>query len=751
MIERAVRALAGMRSLAHTEVIAAREAVPGTLERDLAGPLKDYIARRKIRLYSHQCEAINFLRVGKNVIITTPTASGKTLAFTVPVMEALLGDRSARALFIYPTKALANDQLKFLAEMDRATGSGALPRVYDGDTPAGRRPAIRDKARIVISNFHELHHVLPWHYKWEKFFRGLKFIVMDEAHRYRGVAGSNIAYLVRRLRRVCRYYGAEPQFVLSTATLANPVEFSAKLVGASFAHVSENGAPRGRKFFLLFNPHGGRSDSASTHAEAKELFIHFIRHGLQTICFTESRKMAELISLWSRSELEKSEPGLAGQIAAYRAGYLPEERRELEDALKKGRLRGITSTNALELGIDIGSLDAVIIAGYPGTAISTWQQAGRGGRGAGDSVAALVAYEDALDQYFARNPAAFFGRPHEHAVIDLENSHIRAGHLMCAAAEIPVDPEKDRDFFGGNALETQAILDSLGRHGLVTPTPRGWVYSGKARPTEVVSLEGPASEIFTLVCDGRTLGTMDRSQAYREAHEGAVLVHQGETYIIERLDLEDKTAFAKKTDGDYYTVPLKDASLRVTGVLRSGSGGIPLSVGGLGVTERYIGYKVVRQGKTLGVRKLSLPPLEFNTVGVWFTVAQETGEAIRKSGMDFGGGLHGAEHAMISAVPFQVLCDRRDLGGLSTPFHLDTGKPTIFLYDGFEGGIGISERVFELFPDVLRMTLAIVGDCGCEAGCPACIYSPKCGNDNRPLDKAASIEILSRLARSLNP
>ncbi len=292
--------------------------------------------------------------------------------------------------------------------------------------------------------------------------------------------------------------------------------------------------------------------------------------------------MAELISLWSRSELEKTEPGLAGQIAAYRAGYLPEERRELEDALKKGRLRGITSTNALELGIDIGSLDAVIIAGYPGTAISTWQQAGRGGRGAGDSVAALVAYEDALDQYFARNPAAFFGRPHEHAVIDLENSHIRAGHLMCAAAEIPVDPEKDRDFFGGDALETQAVLESLGRHGLVTPTPRGWVYSGKARPTEVVSLEGPASEIFTLVCDGRTLGTMDRSQAYREAHEGAVLVHQGETYIIERLDLEDKTAFAKKTDVDYYTVPLKDASLRVTGVLRSGSGGSTPVRGGIG-------------------------------------------------------------------------------------------------------------------------------------------------------------------------
>jgi DEAD/DEAH box helicase domain-containing protein len=416
----------------------------------------------------------------------------------------------------------------------------------------------------------------------------------------------------------------------------------------------------------------------------------------------------------------------------------------LENDLKNGRLRGVISTNALELGIDIGSLDAVIISGYPGTAISTWQQAGRSGRGRGESIAALVAYEDALDQYFLRNPEVFFQRPPEHAVIDLANPHICAGHIMCAAAEMPIDVERDRDLLGP---ETEAVLGSLGRHGLVSRTQRGWVYSGKARPAEVVSLDGAGSEVFTLVTDGRTLGTMDRNQAYREAHEGAVLVHQGETYIVESLDLKDRTAYAKKAEVDYYTVPLKSAELRITGVLRRKTEkGVPVAVGPIGVTERFTGYKVVRQDKILGVRPLSLPPLEFNTVGLWFTVADEIGGDIRKAGRDFGGGLHGVEHAMISVIPFHVLCDRHDLGGLSTPLHQDTLEPTIFVYDGFEGGIGIAERAYDLFPEIIRMTFDLIRECPCDDGCPACIYSPKCGNDNRPLDKKACIEILSRLA-----
>ncbi len=743
-IEKAVRDLRGYPKLIHTHVIPARHAAYGSLERELPGPLASYLQSRKITLYSHQCEAVNLLRGGENVIITTPTASGKTLAFSLPVMESMIEDAAARALFLYPTKALANDQLKFLAEMERTAGINVSPRVYDGDTPAGRRPAIRDRSRIIVSNLHELHQVLPWHYKWEKFFRGLRYIVLDEAHRYRGVLGSNVAWLLRRLRRVCRHYGASPRFVLSTATLANPREFSADLVGEEFRHISENGAPSGRKYFLLVNPFAAREDGSSTHAEAKNLFVHFIRSGLQTICFTGSRKMAELISLWSGNDLERTGPGPAGAIAAYRAGYLPEERRKLENDLKNGELRGVVSTNALELGIDIGSLDAVIISGYPGTAISTWQQAGRSGRGKGQSIAALVAYEDALDQYFIRNPEIFFERPPEHAVVDISNPHICAGHIMCAAAEIPIDIEKDRELLGP---ETGNVLSSLGKHGLVSRTSRGWVYSGKARPAEVVSLDGAASEVFTLVTEGRTLGTMDLNQAYREAHEGAVLVHQGETYIIEKLDLKDRIACAGKAEVDYYTVPLKSADLRITGELRRKTeGGIAVTTGTIGVTERYTGFKVVRQDKVLGVRPLSLPPLEFNTVGFWFTIEDETGMEIRKSGRDFGGGLHGIEHAMISVIPFHVLCDRHDLGGLSAPFHPDTLKPTIFVYDGFEGGIGISERAYDLFPEIFRMTFDLIRECPCEDGCPACIYSPKCGNDNRPLDKTACVEILTRLS-----
>jgi len=747
VIEKALTELHGYGKLIHTHVVPARQAQYGSLDRELPQALAGYLKNRNLVLYSHQCETINLLRSGQNVIITTPTASGKTLAFSLPVMESLLENAAGRALFLYPTKALANDQLKFLTEMERATGINAAPRVYDGDTPAGKRPAIRDRSRIIISNLHELHQILPWHYKWEKFFRGLKYIVLDEAHRYRGVLGSNVAYLLRRLRRVCRHYGADPRFVLSTATLANPQEFASTLVGLDFRHVSQNGAPSGRKYFLLVNPYNGRDESSSTHGEAKNLFVHFIRSGLQTICFTGSRKMAELISLWSTADLERSDPDLAGTIAAYRAGYLPEERRKLENDLKSGKLRGVTSTNALELGIDIGSLDAVIIAGYPGTAISTWQQAGRSGRGKGQSIAALVAYEDALDQYFIRNPEVFFERPPEHAVIDIANPHICAGHVMCAAAEMPVDIEKDQDLLGE---QTSAVLGSLSRHGLVASTGRGWVYSGKARPAEVVSLDGAASEMFTLVTQARTLGTMDRNQAYREAHEGAVLVHQGETYIIEKLDLKDKIAYAKKAEVDYYTVPLKSADLRVTGELRRKlEGGIPVTVGSIGVTEHYTGFKVVRQDRVLGVRKLSLPPLEFNTVGLWFTIRDEIGNEIRKAGLDFGGGLHGVEHAMISVLPFHVLCDRHDLGGLSTPFHVDTLKPTIFLYDGFEGGIGIAERAYDLFPEIFKMTFAVIRECPCDDGCPSCIYSPKCGNDNRPLDKRACIEIMARLRSPL--
>ncbi|MGZ7121791.1 MAG: DEAD/DEAH box helicase, partial [Halobacteriota archaeon] len=400
--------------VAHVEVLPARKAEFVESELELSPGVKTYLRRKAITLYAHQYEAIKLLRRGEHITITTPTASGKTLTFNIPVFEALDTNPRATALYLYPTKALSNDQLKALKEFERISGIRANPDVYDGDTPSHKRPSIRTTSRVVISNPYELHHVLPWHHKWQRFLASLSFIVLDEAHVYRGVFGSNVAFLLRRLGRLCAYYGSDPQFIISTATLANPLEFSERLTGVKPLLISRDGAPRARKYFVLYNPYAARSAARSSHREAKDLFMLFIRSGLQTLCFTKSRKMAELIALWARDDAFESSPLLANRISAYRAGYLPAARRSIEEQLKTGALLGVTSTNALELGIDIGSLDAVIMAGYPGTIISTWQQAGRAGRGNDESVVALVGFHDPLDQYFMKHPRSFFDGLHEH-------------------------------------------------------------------------------------------------------------------------------------------------------------------------------------------------------------------------------------------------------------------------------------------------------------------------------------------------
>jgi len=748
--------------LVHLEILPAREPVHGTPAGVLPEPLRRYLGKKNLELYSHQAEAVDALGEGTNVIITTPTASGKTLAYTVSIFRELIRDPCATALFLYPTKALANDQLKVLREMEKATGVDARPAVYDGDTPASRRPGIRERSKIILSNPHELHQILPWHYKWQSFLRNLKFVVLDEAHRYRGVLGSNMAFLIRRLRRIALSYGSEPRFVLSSATLANPLEFGERLTGLPFRLIDRDGSPRGKKYFFFYNPYFDGTGTLSTHQETRDLFLFFLRRHLQTLCFTASRKMAELIAQWSKKGVFESDPGLAERIAAYRAGYLPGERRDLENRLKRGGLLGVTSTNALELGIDVGSLDCVIISGYPGTAISTWQQAGRSGRGTGESIAALVAFENPLDQYFMRHPAMFFGRPHEHAIIDLGNPHILSGQLLCAAAEMPLQPEDETVFADpsppdqrsrrGEETDLTAMLSSLEKEGLVRETPHGWVYSGKSRATEIVSLDHITSDAYRVLCGGETLETMDQAQAFREAHPGAVLLHQGETYIVEELDLRNHIVRVKKGDVDYYTEALKTADLKILReisrrVARGPSKGFDttLILGDLEVTERYAGYRIIRRDRLLGMEKLDLPPLTFKTTGLWFPVSEDTMKTIAARKRDAAGGLHGTEHALIAVMPFHVLCDRWDVGGLSTPLHPDTLRPTIFVYDGFEGGIGLAEKAFDLFGNIASMTFELVRDCPCEEGCPACIYSPKCGNDNKPLDKEAARIVLENL------
>ena len=501
----------------------------------LPATLDSYLRQRGIRLYTHQCDAIDRIRAGKNVIITTPTASGKTLAFNIPVFERLETDPAARALYLYPTKALSNDQLGTVEEMAQFTGISAKPAIYDGDTPQSKRAAIRENSRIIISNPHELHQVLSWHAKWRLLFSGLEFVVIDEAHRYRGVFGSHIALLIRRLVRLCRHYGSDPQFILSTATLANPVEFAARLTGQSCDLVGEDGSPRGRNHFVLYNPFYDGIGERSTHQETKDLLVSCVKENLQTLCFTGSRKMAELVTIWAREDARRTSARLAESISAYRAGYLPEERRAIERQLKDGALKGVVSTNALELGIDIGSLDAVIISGYPGTMMSARQQAGRAGRKGGESLAFLVAQANPLDQYFMNHPHQFFSRSHEHAIVDTENPYIVSGHLLCAAAEMPLREDPDREFFGESF---SFLLQELESSDLVRRTSRGWVYSGRGRAADAVKLGGIPGETFRIICHGRLLETMDRGQAYREAHKGAIMLHQGETYVVNEMDLE---------------------------------------------------------------------------------------------------------------------------------------------------------------------------------------------------------------------
>lgn len=729
--------------IAHVERLPAKEARYAEPVRPLPSPLASWLAREGVRLYTHQAAALDAVRDRHDLVLTTPTASGKTLAFTLPVLEALLLDPAATALYLYPTKALANDQLRVLLDAETATGIGVRPAVYDGDTPASRRPGIRQRSRIVLSNPYELHQVLPWHAKWHRFLSGIQVVVVDEAHRYRGVFGANIALLLRRLQRVCRHHGADPIFVLSTATLANPGEFAATLIGRRAVLIDESGAPRGPREFVLYNP-SATDPARSTLTDAKRLFVECVERGLQTLCFASSRKAAEMMGAWAREDLADPDT-----IATYRAGYLADERREIERGLKEGQLRGVVTTNALELGIDVGGLDAVVIAGYPGSVSATWQQAGRAGRTGCPAYAVLVANEGPLDQYYMRHPAEFFGRPHEHACLDPSNPPVLAGHLLCAAAELPLT-DGDRLLFGDGLDD---LLGPLRDHHLLRETPYGHVYCGPGRAVEAVDLAGTADDRFTVVADGRLLETLDRDHAYREAHPGAVLLHQAESYRVTAMDLEARECTAEPDDVDYTTAPLFTTSIvpgAPDGEHRHGS--LSVRVGEVTVEQEFGGYRVRRYGETVAVIPLELPPLSFETTGCWWTFPPGLPGALAAAGLDPAGALHGAEHALIACLPIHLLCDRADLGGFSTvrfssPSMAGDGCPVICVYDGATGGAGLSRAAAALLPEVAATARALVADCPCEDGCPSCIYSPKCGNDNQPLDKAGTVAMLDELLR----
>ena len=750
MIEDFIRGLKRSRAykkqIVHIEELPTKEAKYGDLEKPLEENLETYFLNRGIKFYSHQAQSINIVRAGMNVVIATPTASGKTLAFNVPVFDALALENNATALYLYPTKALTNDQLKVIRDLEKETGIKVDANIYDGDTPKHQRASIRDKSRVILTNPYGLHQYLPWHHLWRRFFQNLKFIVIDEAHVYRGVFGSNVAMLMRRLLRICNFYHSNPQIILSSATIANPKEHAIKLTGKDFEIVINDSSPKGKKSFVFWNPPFMDTTNTirrSTHQETKDLLSLNLSKHLQTLCFTTSRQMAELITRWTKDELIYKKKS-ANIVTAYRAGYLPQERRDIENRLKNKSLIGVVSTNALELGIDVGSLDSVIISGYPGTVISTWQQAGRAGRSNSASLVTLVAFQNPLDQYFMKHPNNFFGRSHEQAIIDLHNRYINLGHIMCATNELPIT-DSDRQFFPELFDES---IQALGQEKLVTRTPRGWVYSGTARPTEVVNLESISDKTVTVICNGKVLETLPLNKAYREAHAGAVLLHQGETYITESLDLKQLTAKVKQENVNYYTEVLKDVDVSIERTYEKRQSCVKVGLSELAITEDYHTYLTKTFDQVVKRTPLDLPPLSFTTVGLWFTVPEKLREIVEAQGLDFDGGLHAVEHATIAMSPMYAMCDRWDIGGLSTPHHPDTGESTVFIYDGFEGGIGISETLYTKIEILWQKTLELIENCECKDGCPSCIYSPKCGNENQPLDKKAAIIILKWLLAS---
>lgn len=744
----------------HVEEIPPRRARYTTQKVKLPKALNDYLKNHDITLYTHQYETLTHVRNKENVIITTPTASGKTLSFSLPVLEDLSINKEDTALYIYPTKALANDQLKSILSIDKECDLEIYPAKYDGDTPKSERPNIKRKSRLVITNPYELHYILPWHSQWKRFFENIKYIIIDEAHQYRGVFGSNMAYLIRRLKRICKYYGSEPQFIISTATLANPLEFSEKLTGLNFKIVTENGSPAGKKYFMFFNPYAIESKNPSIHQDTLKLFNTFVEKDLQTICFEISRKMAEVIALRSKKQLENKRPDLINKITAYRAGYTVDERKKIEDDLKSGKIKGIVTTNALELGINIGSLDCVIISGYPGTLISTWQQAGRAGRSNQESLITMVGFQNPLDQYFMKHPELFFENSHEHAIIDLNNQEILRGHLKCAAYEIPLK-FNETDSFG---FDDQGVvfdeISEMETEGILNYKNDQWSYNQQHiddNPNFEVDLSDIKSESYSVFNGRKFLESMSEKQAFREAHENAVLIHNGDTYLVRQLDIHERRVYVKKKDLDYYTQALKEVDVNILKIIKKSEiGNIKLNYGDVNVTEKYERYNIIRYSKIESSKKLNLPPLNFKTKGLWFTISYDIREELEQFlGAEdkfkdvFLGCLQGVENVILSVTPFHVMCDTYDLGGVTKNMHEDTMNATIFIYDGFEGGVGLTQKAFRLFEDIIKMSYELVKDCTCESGCPACIYSSQQQTDNKNLNKEGTLLILKRIYENI--
>ncbi|MET7659521.1 DEAD/DEAH box helicase [Streptomyces sp. NPDC055059] len=716
--------------------------------------------------WAHQALAAEHAMDGASVVVSTGTASGKSLAYLVPVLSRLLdgseapNGRGATALYLAPTKALAADQCRSVKELSQPLGTAIRPAVYDGDTPVEEREWVRQYANYVLTNPDMLHRgILPSHSRWSSFLKSLKYVVIDECHTYRGVFGSHVAQVLRRLRRLCARYGSEPVFLLASATAADPAVAAERLTGLPVLEVADDASPRGELVFALWEPpltdlHGERGAPVrrTATAETADLLTDLTVQGVHSVAFVRSRRGAELISVIAQERLAEIDRSLARRVAAYRGGYLPEERRALEHALHSGELLSLAATTALELGIDVSGLGAVVIAGYPGTRASLWQQAGRAGRSGQGALAVLVARDDPLDTYLVHHPEALFDQPVESTVLDPDNPYVLAPHLCAAAAELPLTDD-DLPLFGPTTAE---LLPQLEEAKLLRRRTKAWHWTRRERAADLTDIRGDGGSPVQIVeaGTGRLLGTVDAGSAHTTVHDGAVHLHQGRTYLVKHLDLEDSVALVEEANPTYSTTARDTTAISVLETdIEVPWGDGRLCYGSVEVTNQVVSFLRRRliTGEVLGETKLDLPPRTLRTRAVWWTVTEDQLDAARVNPEILGGALHAAEHASIGMLPLFATCDRWDIGGVSIPLHPDTLLPTVFVYDGHPGGAGFAERAFHTAREWLTATLEAIASCECEAGCPSCIQSPKCGNGNDPLHKRGAVRLLRVLLRDAPP
>jgi DEAD/DEAH box helicase domain-containing protein len=769
---------------------------PEALDARLTGALG---ARGISQLYTHQAEAVAHVLEGRNVVIVTPTASGKTLCYNAPVLDAVLRDRSTRALYLFPTKALAQDQLAELHQLvetvaareglDAGDGIGVF--TYDGDTPQDARRAIRARANVVLSNPDMVHSgILPHHPRWAKLFENLKFVVIDELHAYRGVFGSHLGNILRRLQRVCRHYGSDPVFICSSATIANPRELAERLTGRPFSLVEKSGAPRGEKFFFFVNPPVVNRQLGIRRSylhESRRVAVEFLKRGLQVIVFAQSRLATEILTTYLKDEFD-SPAGGADLIRGYRGGYLPLRRREIERGLRSGEVRGVVSTNALELGIDIGALDVAVMAGYPGTIAATWQRAGRAGRRTGRSAAVLVASSAPIDQYVVRHPEYFFGASPEHALVNPDNLHILVDHVKCAAFELPFRTD---EVYG--SVNVQEILSVLSEDGFVHLTDGQWQWTQESYPADAVSLRSVTSDNFVVVDvtgDERVIGETDFTSGPSTLHEKAIYIVEGQLFQVERFDFDGRKAFVREVDCDYYTDAITYTKVTILDTFEGrpmahgprprqieppdgdepvvsgdaawalGPGPWACSHGEVHVVSRVVGFKKIKfyTNENVGSGELDLPEQQMHTTSYWLTIDQQVMSGLPYESADRRDGVVGLAHAMHNVASLLLMCDRHDLGlaidgasveggarlgGLrhATPEDI-SAEPTIFIYDNYPGGIGFSEPLFGMHEELLVRARDLISGCPCESGCPSCVGP---AGATGPLAKEVASQLLDRL------